>query len=154
MRLNDRKLATVLAALRMFQAHPAGWMEHFTDVKPLTNDDIDALCEEINTTDNLTLKPAVIIGGAPSTKTPGRVTRRRLACPHCGSTALDYYYEDISNRRDVTNRLQNIGGNLTLCIDGFYETDGCDEGGDNPRLECSGCNKECTIPESVEVSFD
>lgn len=56
MKLTDRELATVLAALRLFQNHPANRMIHFTDVKPLTNDDIDDLCERLNTTENLATK--------------------------------------------------------------------------------------------------
>jgi ribosomal protein S27AE len=149
--LTDRELATVLAALRISQNHPAGWMsDHFSEVKPLTNDDIDALCEELNTTG---LKPAVIVGGEPSTKLRGRVTPRRLACPHCGKTTLNSYYEDISNRRSVNNKLTRIGDTLTLDIDNFYETDGGDEDGDNPRLGCSNCGNYCSIPESVTVDF-
>lgn len=49
------EVATILAALRVFQrgleadseAHSD--MEHFEDVRPLTADEIDELCERINT---------------------------------------------------------------------------------------------------------
>jgi len=52
MQLNERELATVLAALRLFQriqdALFLGGMDHFADCEPLPNDDIDDLCERIN----------------------------------------------------------------------------------------------------------
>jgi len=50
-------LATILAALRLFQRMYAGqnattirraWPEHFKGVRPLGTDDIDPLCEELN----------------------------------------------------------------------------------------------------------
>ena len=51
MNLNDRETATVLAALRHFQYIDSDAMkdEHFTDVEPLNNNQIDELCERINT---------------------------------------------------------------------------------------------------------
>lgn len=52
--LNDRELATVLAALRLFQEQDAddrADSEYFADVKPLTDDQIDALCERLNLAD-------------------------------------------------------------------------------------------------------
>ncbi|MGX1778530.1 hypothetical protein ACWIGW_40940 [Nocardia brasiliensis] len=50
-RLDDRELATVLAALRQFQCTPNHFAEHFADATPLTSGEIDALCEHINSTD-------------------------------------------------------------------------------------------------------
>lgn len=51
---NDRELATVLAALRIFQQDPAvhayNVPDHFLEFTPLTADEIDALCERINVT--------------------------------------------------------------------------------------------------------
>jgi hypothetical protein len=47
--LNERELATVLAALRIFQRDPDPTMEHFDEVEPLSADEIDELCEELNT---------------------------------------------------------------------------------------------------------
>jgi hypothetical protein len=51
--MTPRELATVLAALRLFQKERGGfnrpeWSDHFADVKPLTNRQIDALCERLN----------------------------------------------------------------------------------------------------------
>jgi hypothetical protein len=46
-KLNDRELATVLAALRLFQSRPCN-MPHFEDVTPLDTGEIDSLCERIN----------------------------------------------------------------------------------------------------------
>ena len=55
-RLNDRELATVLAALRYWQQNLANNQDqgpispdHFDDkITPLTVDEIDALCERLN----------------------------------------------------------------------------------------------------------
>jgi hypothetical protein len=47
----ERELATVLAALRMWQAgshEPAELSEHFDECEPLSPDEIDALCERLN----------------------------------------------------------------------------------------------------------
>lgn len=50
-------LATILAALRLFQRTYAGqkaaairkdWPEHFRGIRPLSTEDIDRLCEEMN----------------------------------------------------------------------------------------------------------
>ena len=55
MKLTKEETATVLAALRMWQADvveedsfPIDFCDHFTDVLPLTTEEIDALCEKIN----------------------------------------------------------------------------------------------------------
>lgn len=55
--MNDREHATVLAALRLWQMQrerdiPGSLMEVATDghtLEPLTDDEIDALCERLNT---------------------------------------------------------------------------------------------------------
>lgn len=50
-KFTDAELATMLAALRMAQ-HDRGWLEsmpHFEDTQPLTNEQIDELCERLNT---------------------------------------------------------------------------------------------------------
>jgi hypothetical protein len=55
MNLNDRELNTVLAALREWQATTTDFerREHMiaadNGVKPLTDDEIDALCDRLNT---------------------------------------------------------------------------------------------------------
>lgn len=53
--LDDRELAHMLASLRYVQARndPDVWrkfedMEHFQDCKPLTDAEVDALCEKLN----------------------------------------------------------------------------------------------------------
>ena len=49
--LSVRELATVLAALRLWQAgshEPAELSEHFDDCEPLSPAEIDALCERLN----------------------------------------------------------------------------------------------------------
>lgn len=64
MKLTDRELATVLAALRNFQedighyTDPDGWNvrnafpEHFAEHEPLDHPEIDDLCERLNTEDS------------------------------------------------------------------------------------------------------
>lgn len=56
-KLDKSDLATILAALRMFQrtyrdrdakAIRADWPEHFQRIKPLGTADIDTLCERLN----------------------------------------------------------------------------------------------------------
>ena len=51
--LNPRETATVLAALRYFQANHSDAVEacstHFNGVNPMTDKQIDSLCERINT---------------------------------------------------------------------------------------------------------
>ena len=54
MKLSDRELATVLAALRYWQDEMAPYedgstSEHFQEVTPLTTKEIDDLCERLNT---------------------------------------------------------------------------------------------------------
>jgi hypothetical protein len=49
--MNKRETATVLAALRTFQKEHEGYrnaMPHFEEVKPLNDEEIDTLCEQIN----------------------------------------------------------------------------------------------------------
>jgi hypothetical protein len=48
--LNKKEAATVLAALRILQGQQEIYrhMDHFDGVLPLTNDEINALCERIN----------------------------------------------------------------------------------------------------------
>ena len=49
--LSERELATVLAALRVWQADPCGSnqpSEHFEDDTPLSSAEIDELCERLN----------------------------------------------------------------------------------------------------------
>ncbi len=55
MTLTDREFATVLAALRFWQPNMSeseleecSGMGHFYDVSPLTHDEIDALCDKLN----------------------------------------------------------------------------------------------------------
>lgn len=48
MKITERELATILAALRKFQESPATDGEHFKDVRPLTANQIDELCERLN----------------------------------------------------------------------------------------------------------
>lgn len=56
MNLSDRQLATILAALRFWQSRVTRWKDekfcgggHFCSVEPLTNEEIDELCEDLNT---------------------------------------------------------------------------------------------------------
>lgn len=56
MKVSERELATILAALRLFQSNydseNSEYQEifslHFEDYTPLTNQEIDSLCERLN----------------------------------------------------------------------------------------------------------
>ena len=58
MKLNYAELSTILAALREYQCQysteegeqfsPPDCADHFTDVEPLTGNQIDSLCERLN----------------------------------------------------------------------------------------------------------
>ncbi len=68
----SRELATMLHALRMYQEHSensacaVGLCEHFADCEPLTNEEIDTLCESINqaptTAIHETITPGMVVG--------------------------------------------------------------------------------------------
>jgi len=51
--MNEKELATVLAALRNWQEvvdeHDRLDFPHFLDIEPLSDDEIDTLCEKLNT---------------------------------------------------------------------------------------------------------
>lgn len=52
MKLSDRELATVLAALRLFQCQPDlpdAIQVYFTEHQPLSKQRIDQLCSRLNT---------------------------------------------------------------------------------------------------------
>lgn len=49
MKMDQRETATVLAALRTFQRRPDAQLPHFDEIAPLSVDEIDCLCERINT---------------------------------------------------------------------------------------------------------
>ena len=59
--LNDREIAQVLAALRNWQLDDLGedlteaFAGHFEDHEPLSNEEIDDLCERINFGDEVTV---------------------------------------------------------------------------------------------------
>lgn len=46
--LNNREIATIIAALRKFQRNPDPNMEHFEEGAPLSNEEIDDLCQRLN----------------------------------------------------------------------------------------------------------
>ena len=48
MKLTDRELSTILAALRKFQTSPSTDSGYFRDHRPLTVNQIDELCERLN----------------------------------------------------------------------------------------------------------
>ena len=62
--LYERELATVLAALRYWQSklgkdqEPTD-LDHFAEVDPLTAEEIDALCERLNTGGSLSRKQTI-----------------------------------------------------------------------------------------------
>ena len=62
--LDERELAQVLAALRNWQTDslnedlPEAFAGHFKDHEPLTDDEIDALCERLNFADGQVVQGA------------------------------------------------------------------------------------------------
>ena len=62
--LSGREIAQVLAALRNWQTDslnedlPEAFAGHFEDHEPLTDDEIDALCERLNFADTQVVKGA------------------------------------------------------------------------------------------------
>jgi hypothetical protein len=93
------------------------------------------------------------------TTVAGEIT---LACPHCGTAGLDnfVYVETIENFRElvridpaeadwVTEALHLEAG--LLVIRGHYDVA---DDGDDPRLGCKKCDKECLIPEDLDYDFD
>ena len=70
-----------------------------------------------------------------------------LVCPHCGAEGLENftYVEDIVNLRDLENLFEG-----TLVIQSHYEIG---DDGDNPRLGCKKCDKECLIPDTLECEW-
>lgn len=85
---------------------------------------------------------------------PIKVTGRKhkhLVCPKCEASTKNSrfkYVEDIENRRDV-NGFREDGA---LLIEGFYETEGGDDGAD-PRIECQNCLETFAIPTDLEIDF-
>jgi hypothetical protein len=85
-------------------------------------------------------------GGAPATAALAPETPRR---PKCGSGQL-HYLEDVTCERDVD---ESRSTPTRLVINGFYTSEGWDEGAENPRLSCRECGAEFPIPEGVELEF-
>jgi hypothetical protein len=87
--LTYRQLSTVLAALRVFQEIPdeaRADMEHFEDVDPLTDPEIDELCESMNLDDD---------------PTPARVPASSLAALQNASEALTLLDPDAKHHNAV-----------------------------------------------------
>jgi hypothetical protein len=71
-----------------------------------------------------------------------------LVCPFCGASDFQYI-EDIGNSR----KLDSFDAETReLRIDGFYETNGSDDG-DDGRLFCNECYEEAGIPADVEIDW-
>lgn len=78
LRINERELATILAALRYWQATPDSFdrrlqiIDIATDggtFTPLTDDEIDLLCESINMGASSVIEPAPAVEPAPEPAT-------------------------------------------------------------------------------------
>lgn len=88
----------------------------------------------------------------------------RLVCPHCGFShdpgALPRYVENIGNERRLAHveRLTPDPGltqppSYFISIDGFYETDGWDDG-ENGRLLCRDCSEPFDFPKETDYDFE
>lgn len=95
--LTDRELATVLAALRLWQVDtphhdPEDLADHFADVEPLDDDEINDLCERLNMQDKTALAPLTIayvgigVVGALDNLTDGQ--RNRIMDHHEGQLCV------------------------------------------------------------------
>ena len=100
-RLSARELATVLAALRCFQKSLVQGnyaalraLPHFTDCEPLSADEIDALCEQLNCVDG---QPCA---GVPAStlKSAGALSREALVEIVSGIQARLYLDMDGTGR--------------------------------------------------------
>lgn len=75
-------------------------------------------------------------------------TKAKLECPHCGTRGLDnfQYIEDIQNIRELTR----LAGR-TLVLASHYNVA---DDGENPRLYCATCGKECRIPLDLALNWE
>lgn len=82
--------------------------------------------------------PAVIVGG-----------KAKLTCPHCGAKGLDnfIYLEEVQSYRKLISLKRKL-----LLIYSFYKV--FDEGAKNPCLVCQTCDKECSIPNELELDWE
>ena len=82
--------------------------------------------------------PAVIVGG-----------KDKLTCPHCGAKGLDNfdYVEEVLTARKLISLKRK-----QLLIHGFYKV--FDEGSKNECLLCQTCDKECSIPDNLELDWE
>jgi hypothetical protein len=73
--------------------------------------------------------------------------KTRIECPHCGQRGSDnfYYIEDIVSVRDL---IGFRAGKLLI-----YSRYDVTDDGDNARLYCRACGKECLIPEDIEYDW-
>jgi hypothetical protein len=71
-----------------------------------------------------------------------------MTCPHCGATGPEnfLYLETVSNHREVTGIEDG-----TLVMQSYYQV--LDEDGEDPRLGCRACDKDCDIPEDLELEW-
>jgi hypothetical protein len=71
-----------------------------------------------------------------------------LVCPHCGTKGVNnfVYAEDAVLFREL---IETDGA--MIVIRQHYDVN--DEDGNNPRLGCKKCDKECVIPEEIEYDF-
>jgi len=99
--------------------------------RPWSPDTLDAIAQIVKATE---LRPTKVVHG-------------KLRCPDCKRNTEFKYYEDIMNYRTVRGIENGV-----LVIEGFYETDGSDDG-ENPRLCCQSCFGDFALPKAVEVDF-
>lgn len=75
--------------------------------------------------------------------------KARLTCPHCGAKGLDnfVYMEDVQNYRKLISLNRRL-----LLIYSYYQV--YDESGKNPRLLCQTCDKDCAIPDNMNLDWE
>jgi hypothetical protein len=72
-----------------------------------------------------------------------------LECPFCGNPDDFHYEEDIVNSRAV-NGISDDGEQLE--VEGYYETEGGDDG-DDGRLLCGGCYENLNTPSKLGIDW-
>lgn len=121
MKLNDRELATVLAALRHWQDDiPEGDREgfdHFDEkLTPLNDDEIDKLCEALNSDDDNVVVAHVdtsgLSGGAETGDLLGAYRDEAQALAAVMNAMKQHHFDGADDNECVTILKVKVGGAL------------------------------------------
>lgn len=148
--LSDRELATVLASLRVFQSWTGkrtySTTEYFTDHEPLNLEEIDELCERLNTT-SVHAKdcPKAIISSAECLR------------DHQDKLEEQELDDEERARRGAANRLRDAAPELLEALGSLVGTGAqheleCDLSEHGPREEdqCIWCDARAALAKAEE----